>query len=98
MEAKFKDVNFAREQYPEVVKRFIDFGVSIILFILYSLSNLNTMLHLPQTTTCCYYGTLHLEATKILAEEVIKQGEITRTRSSCFVTEIIGQANVRSSG
>jgi len=39
-------------------------------------------MHLPhvdklsnQTTTCCYYGTLHLEATKVLADIVHSLGQ-----------------------
>ncbi|KAI0797642.1 guanine deaminase [Abortiporus biennis] len=53
MEARFKDVTFARKAYTSVVRRIIDCG----------------------TTTCCYYGTLHLEATKVLAEIVHQMGQ-----------------------
>ncbi|KAG8928131.1 hypothetical protein FRC02_007341 [Tulasnella sp. 418] len=52
-EAKFADVNFAREAYTSVVQRVLNCG----------------------TTTCCYYGTLHLEATKILADISHKKGQ-----------------------
>jgi hypothetical protein len=37
---------------------------------------------MPQTTTCCYYGTLHLEATKILANIVHSYGEHSYSSSS----------------
>ncbi|KAF9645292.1 guanine deaminase [Thelephora ganbajun] len=53
MEAKFKNVDFARKAYTKIVKRIIDAG----------------------TTTCCYYGTLHLEATKELARIVHEYGQ-----------------------
>ncbi|PPQ63252.1 hypothetical protein CVT24_006777 [Panaeolus cyanescens] len=53
MEAKFKDVSFAKTTYESVVRRIIDSG----------------------TTTCCYYGTLHLEATKALADIIHSFGQ-----------------------
>ncbi|KAJ3504608.1 hypothetical protein NMY22_g17863 [Coprinellus aureogranulatus] len=53
MEAKFKDVAFARRIYKQVVRTFIDAG----------------------TTTCCYYATLHVEASKVLADTVHAYGQ-----------------------
>ncbi|KAL5511607.1 hypothetical protein ACEPAH_4824 [Sanghuangporus vaninii] len=53
MESRFRDAEFAKMVYPEVVRRFIAFG----------------------TTTCCYYGTLHLESTKVLADTILKLGQ-----------------------
>ncbi|EGO21031.1 hypothetical protein SERLADRAFT_452178 [Serpula lacrymans var. lacrymans S7.9] len=52
-EAKFKDTNFARRAYPDVVRRVLDCG----------------------TTTCCYYGSLHLDATKVLADVIHEKGQ-----------------------
>ncbi|KAL5533102.1 hypothetical protein ACEPAF_4878 [Sanghuangporus sanghuang] len=53
MESRFRDAEFAKMVYPEIVRRFIAFG----------------------TTTCCYYGTLHLESTKVLADTILKLGQ-----------------------
>ncbi|PBK97077.1 guanine deaminase [Armillaria gallica] len=53
MEAKFADLDFARDTYLSVVRRIINNG----------------------TTTCCYYGTLHLEATKLLADIIKFYGQ-----------------------
>ncbi|KAK0228746.1 hypothetical protein IW262DRAFT_1446281 [Armillaria fumosa] len=53
MEAKFADLDFARDTYCSVVRRIINNG----------------------TTTCCYYGTLHLEATKLLADTIKSYGQ-----------------------
>ncbi|TFY57198.1 hypothetical protein EVG20_g8634 [Dentipellis fragilis] len=53
MEAKFKDLDFARRTYEKVVRRIVDSG----------------------TTTCCYYGTLHLEATNILVDIIHSYGQ-----------------------
>ncbi|KAA1471212.1 guanine deaminase [Dentipellis sp. KUC8613] len=53
MEAKFKDLDFARRTYEKVVRRIVDSG----------------------TTTCCYYGTLHLEATNVLADIIHSYGQ-----------------------
>ncbi|KAF5391284.1 hypothetical protein D9757_001998 [Collybiopsis confluens] len=53
LEAKFKDVEFAKNTYPSVVKKFIASG----------------------TTTCCYYGSLHLDSTKTLADIVHSLGQ-----------------------
>ncbi|KZT71294.1 Metallo-dependent hydrolase [Daedalea quercina L-15889] len=53
MEARFSDLNFARQAYESAVRRIVDYG----------------------TTTCCYYGTLHLDATKLLADIVHVHGQ-----------------------
>ncbi|KIK59779.1 hypothetical protein GYMLUDRAFT_226708 [Collybiopsis luxurians FD-317 M1] len=53
LEAKFKDVEFAKAIYPSVVKRFIASG----------------------TTTCCYYGSLHLDSSKALADTAHSLGQ-----------------------
>ncbi|KAG1891362.1 hypothetical protein F4604DRAFT_1567654 [Suillus subluteus] len=52
-EARFKDVEYAKRAYPDVVRRIVNSG----------------------TTTCCYYGSLHLEATKVLASLVHAAGQ-----------------------
>ncbi|KAJ7063430.1 hypothetical protein C8F01DRAFT_1055762 [Mycena amicta] len=53
MESRFGDPDFARQNYPAVVRRIIDSG----------------------TTTCCYFGTIHLESSKILADIVHASGQ-----------------------
>ena len=71
MESRFGDPAFARKAYATVVRRIIDSGVRALdQYMTFACDNLR-----PQTTTCCYYGTLHLEATKILAEFVHSAGE-----------------------
>ncbi|KAF8844894.1 guanine deaminase [Paxillus ammoniavirescens] len=52
-ESRFKDLNYAKRAYPDIVRRVIAFG----------------------TTTSCYYGSLHLEATKLLASIVQQKGQ-----------------------
>ncbi|KAF9448012.1 Metallo-dependent hydrolase [Macrolepiota fuliginosa MF-IS2] len=52
-EAQFKDAEFAREAYRDVVRRSLDYG----------------------TTTSCYYATLHLKATTILADATHELGQ-----------------------
>ncbi|KAG0705067.1 hypothetical protein DFH29DRAFT_908642, partial [Suillus ampliporus] len=52
-EARFKDVEYAKRAYPDVVRRMVNSG----------------------TTTCCYYGSLHLEATKVLASLIHTAGQ-----------------------
>lgn len=69
MEVKFADERFADEVYRSVVKRFIDSGVSC-----FSCQPFNRLSLSRQTTTCCYYATLHLESTKRLAEIVHEYG------------------------
>lgn len=67
-EAKFSNIELAEKTYQSVVRRTLASGVSNIE---------TTPLTVPdsmQTTTCCYYGTLHLEATKKLADSAHAQG------------------------
>jgi guanine deaminase len=68
MEAKFSNIDFARRAYESVVRRVIDCGVS------YSASNSGRCSSDTQTTTCCYYGTSHLQATKVLADIINAHG------------------------
>ncbi len=71
MEARFADESFARKVYGTVVRRIIDCGVRLAILH----ASISQLMHVSQTTTCCYYGTLHLEATKILAEFVHTAGK-----------------------
>ena len=86
MEIRFGKEEFASRAYDMVVKRIIDCGV-------YSshLRGFKVLIGMSQTTTCCYYGTLHLEATKILARIVNEHGKHFRLCSlismnlSCYL-------------
>ena len=73
MEARFEDVDFARKAYTSVIKRTIDYGVRP------SFSGLCFFAHASartKSTTCCYYGTLHLEGTKVLADVIHSYGTL----------------------
>lgn len=52
-ESMFKDPDFAKKVYTDVVKRFLNNG----------------------TTTCCWFASLHLEASKILCDICIEHGQ-----------------------
>ncbi|KAG1754407.1 hypothetical protein EDB19DRAFT_1823727 [Suillus lakei] len=60
-EARFKDVEYAKRAYPDVVRTHSQLGCKRTVYI--------------NTTTCCYYGSLHLEATKVLASLVHGAGQ-----------------------
>ena len=68
MESRFADPSFAKRAYTAIIKRTIDYGVRL------STPKLDRSrcsgLTPIQSTTCCYYGTLHLEGTQILADVI----------------------------
>jgi guanine deaminase len=67
-------MEFAKKVYPEVVKRNLKLGVS---FLFYTRNGAD-----EQTTTCCYYATIHEESSKLLADTCLEQGE-------SFLTECV---------
>ena len=94
MEAKYADVEFARRAYDATVKRIINSGVSRTYFFWRSWPRFWIF---TQTTTCCYYGSLHLEATKALAEIVHAYGLSLNLRHfPCILTTDASPARPKS--
>ncbi|KAH7105478.1 guanine deaminase [Auriculariales sp. MPI-PUGE-AT-0066] len=67
-ESRFKDAAYAKRTYQSVVRRSLDSGVSLI--------RLTSAIAEPwsQTTTSCFFSTLHEEGTNILADACHKLG------------------------
>jgi len=90
-EAKFADDEYAQRVYPSVVQRLINFGVRSLIPYGYSSNNF-----LYQTTTCCYYGTVHFEAAKTLADVVHRSGKCSYVSRMWLTLTRIIQASVHS--
>lgn len=85
MEEKFVDVEFAKKIYPRIVRKFIEYGVSYF----FRLRKAILVLIQGKTTTCCYYGSLHAESTKVLADTVLFQGNWTIQSRHQFIEHFI---------
>jgi guanine deaminase len=79
----FADVEYARRIYDQVVNRNLNAGVSGRPRPVAIWSHSLTL----QTTTACYYGSLHDESTRVLADICDDKGESTvdATRSTRYV-------------
>lgn len=96
MEARFADTELARRVYPSIVQKFIDSGVRLVNLL--DGGELILRSHL-QTTTCCYFSSIHLESTKVLADVVHELGmAFLEFLQPLLLTVQLSQGKERSSG